>query len=395
MTSEFARCEEGLSVEKRLLLMLLRVSHPEEILKISAPSDLDWNVLIQLMLHHRIYPPVYAAWKDWSDGIIPDHVMQRLNRLYRQNTFRMLALSAEMELLNTSLSKEGIPVLLLKGPHLAADLYGDVSLRTSSDLDVLVPIERLAEIEHLLAERGYVKDDYIESVLNDWKWRHHHVTFVHPEKGVKVEVHWRLNPGPSKEPAFSELWERRRTYPGSGSGTPMHQLGIEDLFLFLVCHGARHGWSRLRWLLDIDRLVRKEVNWELLLSLLKKYQCRSVAGQAVALAAALLHTPVPAGLEPLLRSKRSIKLAEKAVFYLEHMVNLHTDPVPDDIRRYHQRYLFSIMSVHQRILFLSSFLFPYYEDAKTLPLPQQLHFLYFPLRPFLWIWRKTGLAARS
>ena len=31
-----------------------------------------------------------------------------------------------------------------------------------------------------------------------------------------------------------------------------------------------------------------------------------------------------------------------------------------------------------------SFLYPYPEDAETLPLPKYLHFLYFPLRPFLW-----------
>ena len=33
-------------------------------------------------------------------------------------------------------------------------------------------------------------------------------------------------------------------------------LGREDLFLFLVSHGARHGWSRLRWLIDIHQIVK-------------------------------------------------------------------------------------------------------------------------------------------
>ena len=39
-----------------------------------------------------------------------------------------------------------------------------------------------------------MKDDYIQTVLNDWKWRHHHVTYFHPEKEIKLEIHWRLNP---------------------------------------------------------------------------------------------------------------------------------------------------------------------------------------------------------
>ena len=45
---------------------------------------------------------------------------------------------------------------------------------------------------------------------------------------------------------------------------PIYFLGREDLFLFLVSHGARHGWSRLRWLTDIDRLLKQELNWEFL-----------------------------------------------------------------------------------------------------------------------------------
>ncbi|WP_432704959.1 nucleotidyltransferase family protein [Bacillus cereus] len=33
-------------------------------------------------------------------------------------------------------------------------------------------------------------------------------------------------------------------------------LGEEDLFFFLVVHEARHGWFHLRWLKDIDLLIR-------------------------------------------------------------------------------------------------------------------------------------------
>jgi hypothetical protein len=71
------------------------------------------------------------------------------------------------------------------------------------------------------------------------------------------------------------------------------------------------------------------------------------------------------------------------------MINLHTDPVPEEVLAYHSRHLFSLMSNQQKILFIMSQLYPYPIDAKTLPLPKFLHFLYFPLRPFLCLWRKT------
>ena len=109
-----------------------------------------------------------------------------------------------------------------------------------------------------------MKDDYIVKVLNDWKWRHHHITYFHPQKKIKLEVHWRLNPGPGKEPCFNELWERKRI--SSLTSFPVYFLGREDLFLFLVSHGARHGWSRLRWLVDIHQLVKQELDWSKLIS---------------------------------------------------------------------------------------------------------------------------------
>ena len=45
-------------------------------------------------------------------------------------------------------------LLFLKGPVLAKELYGDISLRTSSDLDILIPIHKLGKLEELLKNSG-------------------------------------------------------------------------------------------------------------------------------------------------------------------------------------------------------------------------------------------------
>ena len=202
-----------------------------------------------------------------------------------------------------------------------------------------------------------------------------------------MEVHWRLNPGPAKEPHFDELWDRKRK--SSLTNYPIYFLGREDLFLFLVSHGARHGWSRLRWLIDIHQIVKQKLDWKKLIKLLKKYHYLHVGGQALILSSQLLKTPLVEEMKPLLSGNTSRRLAQEAIFYLENMVNLHTDPVPESVAKYHKRHLFSLMSYQQKLFFIMSFLYPYPEDAKALPLPKYLHFLYFPLRPVLWAWRKT------
>lgn len=374
------------SKELQFIFVLLkeRKGFSEEVLE-ELCSTIDWDVFVELAMHHRVYPMLYTRLKTIDETLIPSFVIQRLLQQYKRNTFQMLHLTAVMEQVNQVFSKNDIRLLFLKGPVLAGELYGDISLRTSSDLDFLVPIEDLPNAEKLLLELGYEKDDYIETVLNDWTWRHHHVTYIHPQKGIKLEIHWRLHPGPGKEPSFQELWERKSV--SSLSKSNIYLLGKEDSFLFLVAHGARHGWSRLRWLMDIHQLLKQKLNLQQLLDLLKTYQLLHVGGQAVILTSQILNTDIKE-MKTLL-GKRSSVLAQEAIFYLENLVNLHTDPVPEEVSTYHKRHLFSLMSTWQKVIFVLSFLHPYPEDAKTLPLPKKLHFLYFPLRPFLCMWRRT------
>lgn len=375
--------------EVRLLLELLKddknkiVNEPNE----SLWNDIDWALVLEYAMHHRIYPLLHSKVKAYNDELVPGYVRDYLNQKYRKNTFQMLHLSAEMESVNKLFSNHNIRTLFLKGPILAQELYGDISLRTCSDLDFIIPIECLDNAEKLLIGLGYEKDDYFKTVLNDWMWRHHHVTFFHPHKKIKLEVHWRLNPGPGLEPSFEELWEQRTK--STLTSSPVYLLGKEDLFLFLVSHGARHGWSRLRWLVDIQQLMKQSIDWVDLIKRLKKYHYDHIGGQAILLSSHLLSTPIKKAMTSLVKQNQSKKLAQEAIFYLERMVNLHTEPIPEDVSLYHKRHLFSLMSVQQKLFFIISFLYPYPDDLEVLPLPKHLHFLYFPLRPFLWAWRKT------
>ncbi|MEI4828875.1 nucleotidyltransferase family protein [Bacillus sp. FJAT-53711] len=389
MSNDFSLNVGFMSNELKLLLEILKLQEGKSIRANRNEwfIDIDWNQFLELAMHHRVYSFIYPKVKKIDGELIPSYVIQTLSRTFKKNTFQMLHLSAEMERVSKLFTENEICTLFLKGPILAHNLYGDISLRTSCDLDILIPIYELEKAEKLLLEQGYVKDDYIQTILNDWKWRHHHITFFHPQKQIKLEIHWRLNPGPGKEPSFEELWERKRT--SALTSYPVYLLGSEDLFLFLVSHGARHGWSRLRWLVDINQMVKQELNWKEVNKLFKKYQCGHVGGQALILATELLDTKIIEEMKVLTGQRQSRQLAEDALFYIKQMINLHTDPVPDEVATYHSRHLFSLMSNRQKFLFIMSYLYPYPIDAKTLPLPKYLHFLYFPLRPILCTWRKA------
>lgn len=390
MDNQFNLDVSSLSHELTFLLEVMkRENTVEDIIgKNSALfSNMDWKLFLELAMHHRVYPSIYSKLNEIGDPWIPSSVIKTLNQAFQRNTFQMLHLSSETEHLSRLFSKHSIRTLFLKGPVLGYDLYGNLSKRTSNDLDILIPIQDLDRMDKLLIENGYVKDDYILTVLNDWKWRHHHFTYYHPEKSVKIEIHWRLHPGPSIEPAFNELWERKRV--STMTHEAVYILGKEDLFSFLTTHGARHGWSRLRWLADIDQMARQELDWGRQLALLKKTCSLHIAGQALILSAQLLGTPVNEEAKILMSKKRSRHLAQHALFYIGQLINLHTPPVPKNIAKYHKHHLFNLMPVKQKLIFILSTLYPYPLDAETLPLPKAMHFLYFPLHPLLWVWRKT------
>ena len=161
------------------------------------------------------------------------------------------------------------------------------------------------------------------------------------------------------------------------------------MFLFLVSHGARHGWSRLRWLDDINKMVGLGLDWKAIKKLVKQHNNSHILGQSMVLTSQLLKTKFSYDNQKFFMSERAKTLAQEAVFYMNNMVNLHDDPLSKEVSFYHRRHLYSLMSSKQKVLFILSYLYPYHIDKVTLPLPKCLHFLYFLLRPFLCLWRKA------
>ncbi|TKH00649.1 nucleotidyltransferase family protein [Peribacillus simplex] len=369
--------------ELKLLLEIIQMEVDTNIvaLKKELFTEVNWEHLLQLARYHRVYPIVYKKLNKLDKKWIPPHVIQTLYQEYQENTYQMLQLSGEMELLSKLFTENQIHLLFLKGPVIAADLYGDISLRTSKDLDMLIPINKLEKAEELLLNFGYEREE-TTSVLNELKWRNHHVTYFHRIKNIELEIHWRMQPRPSKEPCFNELWEQKRISPISSY--PVYFLGKEDLFLYLVCHGARHGWFRLRWLLDIDKMVRNGLDFEKANTILKKYRSSHLGGQALILASQLLKTPIKEEMKILTVGNRSKNLSQRAIFFIKGLEPLHNITSTN----YYRRYLVSLKTSNfHKISHLVLLFYPSSIDAKTLRLPKPLHFLYFPLRPFLSLWR--------
>ncbi|WP_440118215.1 nucleotidyltransferase domain-containing protein [Paenibacillus sp. QZ-Y1] len=386
MTHEFERYTTGFPQELKLILNMIRsdlTDLPREDVE-KLVQGTDWQLFLQLAYHHRLYSVLYLKIKDLDSAIIPAAVVDNLRQQYTANTFRMLHLTAEMEQVCGAFRERGIRNITLKGPALAHDLYGDISLRTSKDLDILIPFNDVESAEQILETLGYEpKEGKRTATVRSWKWREHHICYIHPVKRTQVEIHWRLNPDSGRETDFELLWKRSRfsTY----TQTPVRMLEREDLWAYLVTHGARHGWFRLRWLLDIDQMIRSmPLDVKKMERRLKSEGRLSIGSQALRLASILLDTPLDQDYLALMASheRAGKSLAGQGLLFMNEMIES-----PADLKSY-RSYLFALRSTKQKLFFFIERLYPSTWDVDQFPLPRSLYFLYFPLRPFLWFWRR-------
>jgi hypothetical protein len=130
--------------------------------------------------------------------------------------------------------------VVLKGPALSRALYGDPGLRASTDLDLLVPAERLHEAVAVARSEGYLPppDPVGRSGLPDM-----HFSLSHAANLPQVELHWTLH---WDDAAFSrEVLE---------SAVPDGELSRPDgaaLLASLLLFYARDGFVGLRYPSDM------------------------------------------------------------------------------------------------------------------------------------------------
>lgn len=119
------------------------------------PTSIDWGTFLLAALQHRVEGFCLEALRELEwDGVAPPSVLSALDRRASLAEARFqLHYRALQELrdLDPELVQE---LVLFKGAVLAAD-YRHVSQRMMGDFDILVPVDRLAELTQRLRQLGY------------------------------------------------------------------------------------------------------------------------------------------------------------------------------------------------------------------------------------------------
>ena len=239
----------------RLVLELLRLDAP--VLLRDRLHDLrpdEWQEFIALTRMQQVRPLIYFNLK--SSGLleaVPPELLLELHDSYLANLARNLQLYYDLKQISLWLREVGIPVIALKGAHLARCVYSNIALREMLDLDILVPRRHLVQAYQVIANQGY--HPYTDACEDMEEWAKSNQHLVGLEKGSKhtVELHWHL-----EVPAhwqIEEFWERAVGF--SYDGLDILSLCPEDLLLHLCHHVSyQHQFCMgLRPLLDICQVI--------------------------------------------------------------------------------------------------------------------------------------------
>jgi hypothetical protein len=226
-------------------------------------EELSWEYLLQKASGHKMLPLLYWHLDTAAPETVPQDILCQLRDHFRNNTRRNLFLTGELLRLLNFFETHRIPAIPFKGPTLAAFVYGNLALRHSGDLDILVHERDILRAKELLVSQGYREDPLP---------REQEAAFLRSQQGYHfglysgkstVELHWRIMPGVfSFSPDPEYLWKRLEQVP-LGRGT-VPTFTPEDLLLILCAHGSKHLWERLVWICDVAALIRvhKGIDWE-------------------------------------------------------------------------------------------------------------------------------------
>lgn len=219
--------------------------------------------------------------------------LEELHRL----TVIDLAAEAELRKLHAAFAAAGVPMLMLKGSHLAYTHYARPDLRSRIDTDVLVAVEqREAADRVLIRDLGYEAPTKLSGDLTATQ-----KLYVKYDNGAAVhmvDLHWRLASPQvfAHVLSFEQLYEAAVPLPALG---PAVRVPCDVHAMLIACmHRIAHHHDEaesFKWLFDIHLLASRlsSREWAAFASLALEREISAVCVDSVQRAAQWFDTRVP------------------------------------------------------------------------------------------------------
>ena len=309
---------------------------------------------------------------------MPKPTLEELREHFYANTGRNLFLAKELIKLLHLLESHGILAIAYKGPTLAISIYGNLAFREFGDLDILVQHEgEYQRAQHLLSAQGY-------RLMKEFDWES---ALVHDSGTFAVDLHKGMTAREFPCPLnFEYLSGRLQRITVAGTEVPTLSPGDTLLMLAIqITKDCGSCYFQLAKICDMTELLRAYPHLDLVEVL---RQARMLGGERM-----------------LLYSLRLSNNLLGTVLPQEIVCEMQFHPVIDGLVEHARRQLFDggdLTAADQPTVDqfrwlvrerLRDKLYPYYLryvtdvivpcelDRHLLPLPRELSFLYYLIRP--------------
>lgn len=342
----------------------------------------DHDLLLALALRHKIAPLLFSNLRTHPVASVDAGLMARLQSIHARNKSKAL----QAWLLTRQLADRDIKVCTLKGLDVALRAYGDLGVRHVGDIDLLVDQAQLPQAaQHLQALGWHTAIPELLAPHPGQLLQQYQCDCLFERAGYPdIELHWRANFDPNQF-AIGPL----ANYPVSAQVQAGNvQLDNEDLLIYLCLHADKHGWYRLKWLFDLPNVIeRLPLDWGKLWQRARQLKAELSVRQGLLMAERYCRIPLPAEAKAGL-GRTTLLHAESIARFLqwpEAWVSQPDLPQRLQLVRYRAR---TTASWRSRLWHIGIFLHPNYRDYRSLKLSPRLAWLYLPLHPWLWLYRK-------
>jgi len=339
----------------------------------------DWDYLLTAANHHGLIPLLHAHLHSTNAELVPTTVRSRLKQQSLSQTQNVLHLVAKQLKLYRQLKQNNVRAAIFKGPVLSQMAYGELSLRQSGDIDVLISRADFDRTRQVLESLGYLMTPALtHAQLTSHLRSHCEIQFVRDDWFTVVDLHWALAP---KNFVFKLETDEvlARLQRVEVAGVEIGTLGTEDLILYLSMHGAKHLWRAIEWISSLGELIRsaESIAWETVVERAEKAHATRMLGLGLRLVEIVSAVEIPRKvLEATDRDAGMKKMAEQI---LSQVFAIAGPADSTETNLYNLR----IMDRKRDALVsaLRAIFVPTFTDWSSLHLPPSLHPLYYAYRP--------------
>ncbi|MCJ7445482.1 MAG: nucleotidyltransferase family protein [Methanotrichaceae archaeon] len=279
-------------------------------------EDIDWEFVISTGRSHGVLPLIYHNLMKTSCDHVPEDILDRMKEIYIFNADRSIRLTYELLRILDKFDFHGITAIPYKGPSLAQQACGDLTLRQFVDLDIIVRKKDFIKAKELLLSDRY--EPYFKMTPSQEKAclkTQYDYKFINKNTNYSVELHWALAKRYYRlKFDYEGIWARIQSL--NLEGRTVSCLSPEDLLIALCIHGALHMWTSLRSICDIAAFIESntEIDWKLLIKYANDQNNEKLLLLGLLLARDLLDAEIPKIVSDKADSSISIKSMESHIF---------------------------------------------------------------------------------